>query len=330
MQEDPRKIIKQTEEWTLYEEGLESWAVNVEFPMEALKGANGSLKLTIPADVWSILRQGNHSKAPYYRMNTQQLRKLAEQWVERRLIDYNKAKGGQFEQDVYLKGCLVADLDAPSEKQVEDFIAFYTPPNKPAVASEFYDQSEEDPDLVYSIYPYLESDDEVVGDMKRGAHCYFCGTKLSRMNGDELGSCYECDKCPPVTHWRWNEDTEFLQLYVAGERCPYCGLQVPESTEVSADLKELTQIRTEEPKAISTTTKSVRKTGKPVTVNDVWWGSVVEWCRAHNDHDARGGYSYHNCSKELARMQSKGELDVIWHNRDRIPGTKELIATVSA
>ena len=50
MQEDPRKIIKQTEEWTLYEEGLESWAVNVEFPMEALKGANGSLKLTIPAD----------------------------------------------------------------------------------------------------------------------------------------------------------------------------------------------------------------------------------------------------------------------------------------
>ena len=56
--------------------------------------------------------------------------------------------------------------------------------------------------------------DEVVGDMKRGAHCYFCGTKLIRLDGDALGCCYECDKSPPVTHWRWNEDTEFLQLYV--------------------------------------------------------------------------------------------------------------------
>ena len=329
MQEDPRNIIKQTDGWALYEEGLDSWTVHIDFPISALEGAEGALKLTIPADVWSILRQGNHSKAPYYRMSPQQLRKLAEQWVEQRLVDYKKAKGTRTEQDIYLKGCLVADLDDPNEKQVEDFITFYTPPNKAVVASEFYDQSEEDPDLVYSIYPYLESDDEVVGDMKRGAHCYFCGTKLTRMDGDPLGACYECDKCPPVTHWRWNEDTEFLQLYVAGERCPYCDLQIPQSPDVSSDLKELTRVEPEAIKSAPTASKTTRKTGKPVTVNGVWWGSVVEWCRSHNDHDARGGYSYHNCSKELARMQSKGELDVVWHNRDRIPGTKELIATAT-
>ena len=65
--------------------------------------------------------------------------------------------------------------------------------------------------------------------MERGSYCYFCGTQLVRVENDPFGDCYECFKCPPVTHWRWNEDTELLQLYVAGERCPYCNLQVPDS-----------------------------------------------------------------------------------------------------
>ena len=64
--------------------------------------------------------------------------------------------------------------------------------------------------------------------MERGSFCYFCGTGLSRLGGDDDGACFECpgvsDRTP---HWRWNEDTEMLQLYVAGEKCPYCGTVIP-------------------------------------------------------------------------------------------------------
>ena len=329
MSAEPKKIIKQASDWKLYEQGLDGWTVRLDFPCESLVATEDGLSLVIPADIWSILRSGNHSKAPYYRMNPLQLRKLADTWVSQRLAAADAAETEEESYAIYLDGCMVANLEDPKVKQVEDFISFYTPPNIAAFCSDPDQETEEDPDLVYSLYPYLESDDEVVGVMKRGAYCYFCGTKLTRMDGDPLGACYECDKCPPVTHWRWNEDTEFLQLYVAGERCPYCDLQIPQSPDVSSDLKELTRVEPEAIKSAPTASKTTRKTGKPVTVNGVWWGSVVEWCRSHNDHDARGGYSYHNCSKELARMQSKGELDVVWHNRDRIPGTKELIATAT-
>ena len=192
--------------------------------------------------------------------------------------------------------------------------------------------------------------------MERGSYCYFCGTQLVRVENDPFGGCYECFKCPPVTHWRWNEDTEFLQLYVAGERCPYCNLQVPDSesearthTErpVSVTPTSRSGVATveatasappgsvaksdplEAPVSPSTPQASVgskaqpsKKPGKPVTVDGVLWGSVVEWCRANNGHDTR---NHHNCSKELARMQAKGDAVVVWHNRDRIPGTGELI-----
>jgi hypothetical protein len=78
----------------------------------------------------------------------------------------------------------------------------------------------------------------------------------------------------------------------------------------------------ESPKSIEPPAQQSKKPGKPVTVDDVLWASVVEWCRAHNGHDTR---KPHNCSKELARLQSKGESVVVWHNRDRIPGTGGLI-----
>jgi hypothetical protein len=200
--------------------------------------------------------------------------------------------------------------------------------------------------------------------MERGSHCYFCGTQLVRVENDPFGGCYECFNCPPVTHWRWNEDTEFLQLYVAGERCPYCHLQVPDGdTEARTPAEKSTPVAstpaarpaqpetsapaappvaaspipTETPaespaettapdpestESVDSTAQSTRKPGKPVTVDDVLWASVVEWCRANNGHDTR---KPHNCSKELARRQSRGETEVVWHNRDRIPGTGELI-----
>ncbi|MDA0734272.1 MAG: hypothetical protein O2909_07460 [Chloroflexi bacterium] len=188
--------------------------------------------------------------------------------------------------------------------------------------------------------------------MERGSYCYFCGTQLVKVENDPFGTCYECFKCPPVTHWRWNEDTEFLQLYVAGERCPYCHLQVPDAdsdartpaerqapvapapvaTPVpskapasAAPTPAATPAPSDAPASVGEpepTAQQAKKPGKPVTVDDVLWGSVVEWCRANNDHDTR---NHHNCSKELARMQAKGDLVVVWHNRDRIPGTGELI-----
>lgn len=193
-------------------------------------------------------------------------------------------------------------------------------------------------------------------DMERGSYCYFCGTQLVRVENDPFGGCYECFKCPPVTHWRWNEDTEFLQLYVAGERCPYCNLQVPDSETEARTPTVRSSSNTPAPPSSAVTAKATasvapgpvnnsdplgttvssstpqtsveskaqpsKKPGKPVTVNGILWGSVVEWCRANNGHDTR---NHHNCSKELARMQAKGDLVVVWHNRDRIPGTGELI-----
>lgn len=218
--------------------------------------------------------------------------------------------------------------------------------------------------------------------MERGSYCYFCGTQLVNVESDPFGACYECFKCPPVTHWRWNEDTEFLQLYVAGETCPYCNLQVPDSeseartpvvrhtpaapapiapppvieaapieapapapapaahplvanaapSEAAAPVAPPPVVEVAPPKApvavrqpqesAETKAQPAKKPGKPVTVDEVLWGSVVEWCRANNGHDTR---NHHNCSKELARMQAKGEAEVVWHNRDRVPGTGELI-----
>ena len=162
--------------------------------------------------------------------------------------------------------------------------------------------------------------------MERGSYCYFCGTQLTREFSDSLGSCYGCATCPPSNHWRWNEDTEFLQLYVAGERCPYCDLKILESTAVVQTQPKEYEIK---PQLEEYEIKPQRnkKPGKPVTIDGVWWASVVEWCRANNGHDIR---NHHNCSKELARMQIKGEAVVLWHNRDRIPGTRELITSGSA
>ena len=169
--------------------------------------------------------------------------------------------------------------------------------------------------------------------MERGSFCYFCGTELIAVDDDADGACFECEACPPVTHWRWNEDTEFLQLYVAGERCPYCGTYIPESI-----IEETPPVRLPEPvmaaasqpepapPSANGSTGPRRQGGKPVTVDGVWWDSVVQWCRAHNGHDLR---KPHNCSKELARMQTRGEVEVVWHNRDRIPGSGELITSGS-
>ena len=68
-----------------------------------------------------------------------------------------------------------------------------------------------------------------------GRFVTFCGTGLVRVGGDDEGTCFECFTCPPVTHWRWNDDTEFLQLYVAGERCPFCGATIPDDELAQPD-----------------------------------------------------------------------------------------------
>ena len=161
--------------------------------------------------------------------------------------------------------------------------------------------------------------------MERGSFCYFCGTELTPVDQDADGACFECHTCPPVTHWRWNEDTEFLQLYVAGERCPYCGTVIPQvAVEMPPPVREpepVAAVSEPESESAEPVAGQRRQGGKPVTVDDVWWASVVQWCRANNGHDTR---KPHNCSKELARLQSRGEAEVVWHNRDRIPGSREL------
>lgn len=165
--------------------------------------------------------------------------------------------------------------------------------------------------------------------MKRGSFCYFCGTGLSRLGGDDDGACFECLACSPTPHWRWNEDTEMLQLYVAGEKCPYCGKVIPETedvqpTAVTIEIPPPPPVPERAEAAPAPAGRQRRQGGKPVTVNNVWWESVVQWCRAENGHDTR---NHHNCSKDLARMQQRGEAEVVWHNRDRIPGSGELIAS---
>jgi hypothetical protein len=310
-------IIKLTGDWQLYEEGLDRWNICLDFPKEALDGTESGLRLIIPGDVWEILRRGGHSSARYYRMTPEQLRKLAEIWVDYRLNRYANAVDDSEMAEVYLQGCLVANLEDPRAKQVDDFIQAYTPPHNMAIEESDLNEPEEDPDFYYLLYPKIDIKGEGITDMERGSFCYFCGTQLVRVAEGPDGSCYECFKCPPVTHWRWNEDTEFLQLYVAGERCPYCGQQMPQSRQ-----EEHPQPRGYDLKPQRS--KRDKKGGKPVTVDGAWWASVVEWCRANNGHDTR---NHHNCSKELARMQAKGEAVVVWHDRDHIPGSRDLIAS---
>ena len=33
-------------------------------------------------------------------------------------------------------------------------------------------------------------------NMERGSFCYFCGTGLVRVGGDDEGTCFECFTCP--------------------------------------------------------------------------------------------------------------------------------------
>ena len=310
--------------WRLYEEGFEQRHIYLDFPNGALEGTAAGLRLTIPADVWEILRSGNHRSAPFHRMTPQQLRKIAELWVDHRLRSFARAADEADRERVSRRGALVANVEDARDRQVEDFIRFYSIPN-PAVAEDVSrEQLELDPDFDYSVYPNFANQYEGETNMERGSFCYFCGAQLTPVTTDAEGGCYECFSCPPVTHWRWNEDTEFLQLYVAGERCPFCSKQIPEpalmvgwagGTEASPPVAEF-----------DAKPPQRRKSGKPVTVDGIWWASVVEWCRVYNGHDTR---NHHNCSKELARMQSKGEATVVWHNRDRIPGTQEMIASGS-
>jgi hypothetical protein len=310
-------MVKLTGDWRLYEEGLNRWNIYLDFPKEALEGTESGLRLTIPGDVWEILRRGRLSSARYYRMSPEQLRKLAEVWVDYRLNRYANAEDDSERTEVYLHGCLVANLEDPRDKQVEDFIQAYTPPNNVAIEESDLNEPEEDQDFYYSPHPEFDIKSEGITDMERGSFCYFCGTQLVRVAEGPEGSCYECFNCPPVTHWRWNEDTEFLQLYVAGERCPYCGQQMTQSRQEG-------QLKPRRYDLKPQRSKKDKKAGKPVTVDDVWWASVVEWCRANNGHDTR---NHHNCSKELARLQAKGEAVVLWHDRDHIPGTRDLIAS---
>ena len=276
------------------------------------------LRLTIPADVWDILRGGSHRSAPFHRMTPEQLCKFAELWVDRRLRSYARAESEEDRERVSRRGCLIANVADPRDQQVKDFIRFYAIPN-PAVAEDLSrERLEQDPDFDYSIYPNLANQDEGETDMERGSFCYFCGAQLTPVTTDAEGGCYECFSCPPVTHWRWNEDTEFLQLYVAGERCPFCSKQIPEAAlEVKSPVVDV-EFESKPPQR--------KKSGKPVTVDGVWWASVVEWCRVYNGHDTR---NHHNCSKELARMQAKGDAAVVWHNRDRIPGTVDAVPSGS-
>ena len=312
-----QSTTKLTGQWRLYEDGLDRWNIYLDFPKEALEGTESGIRLTIPGDVWEILRRGAPSSAMYYRMSPEQLRKLAEVWVDYRLNRYANAKDDSEKAEVYMHGCLVANLEDSHDKQVADFVRAYTPPKRMATEESDFSATEEDPDFYYALYPDSNIKGEGMTDMERGSYCYFCGTQLVRVSEGPEGSCYECFNCPPVTHWRWNEDTEFLQLYVAGERCPYCGQQMPLSVQEGQPRSNGHSLK---PQQI----KKDKKAGKPVTVDGVWWASVVEWCRANNGHDTR---KPHNCSKELARMQAKGEAVVVWHDRDRIPGTRELITS---
>lgn len=312
-----KSTTRPTGQWRLYEEGLDRWNIYLDFPKEALEGTESGFRLTIPGDVWELLRRGAHSSALYYRMDPHQLRKLAEAWVDYRLSRYANAEDDAEKTEVYLHGCLVANLEDPRDKQVADFVRAYTPPNKTALEEPDFNNLEEDPDFYYALYPDSNLKGEGIIDMERGSYCYFCGSQLVRVAEGPEGSCYECFNCPPVTHWRWNEDTEFLQLYVAGEKCPYCGQQMPQSSQ--EDTRRSNEYVFKPPQS-----KRDKKGGKPVTVDDTWWASVVEWCRAKNGHDTR---KHHNCSKELARMQARGDAVVVWHERDHIPGTRDLIGS---
>ena len=327
-----KSTIRLVGEWRLYEEDLEQRHVFLDVPREALEGTASGFRVAVPAQVWEILRGGSHSASPFHRMTQKQLRKFAELWVDHRLRKLEMAKSEAEREEVYRRGCLAANLSDPRDQQVEDFVRCYSV-TAPLIAEDVaLEQLDRDPDFDYSVFPHFSN--RYVGEtnMERGSFCYFCGSQLTPVSADGEGGCYECPGCPPVTHWRWNEDTEFLQLYVAGEQCPFCDKQIPEleyaepvvSMAAPVSAAPVAQARPEAEEF--ETGQQRKKSGKPVTVDGVWWASVVEWCRVYNDHETR---NHHNCSKELARMQLRGETEVVWHNRDRIPGTQEPVGSVS-
>ena len=327
-----KSTIRLVENWRLYEEDFDQGRVYLDFPQEALEGTTSGVRVAVPAQVWEILRSGSHSAAPFHRMTPGQLRRFAQLWVDYRLRRFELARSEDEREEVRRRGCLVVNLADPRDRQVEDFIRFYSLPAPVVEQDVGLEQLECDPDFDYSVYPHF-SNQEGDTSMERGSFCYFCGSRLSTVSADGEGGCYECPGCPPVTHWRWNEDTEFLQLYVAGERCPFCDKQIPEPDVAEApvpvrpSVSPVSAAPANLPVEHFETRQQRKKSGKPVTVDGVWWASVVEWCRVYNGHETR---NHHNCSKELARMQLKGEKEVVWHNRDRIPGTREPAGSVSA
>ena len=123
---------------------------------------------------------------------------------------------------------------------------------------------------------------------------------------------------------------KFLQLYVAGERCPFCGATIPDDELAQPD-PILAPVKVEIPPAAppvperaeavprkwAATAGRQAGDGKRRLVGV--GGAVVPGRNGHNTRN------HHNCSKDLARMQQRGDAEVVWHNRDRIPGGGELI-----
>lgn len=115
--------------WHLYEEVFEQWNIYIDLPKDALTAIDGNdVTIRIPIAVWKELRQHTTHSERRIDQNLSRLREEAQHWVRDRLIDYERASTEAEQSVVALRGCLIADINDPMEKQIEDYIAHFTPP----------------------------------------------------------------------------------------------------------------------------------------------------------------------------------------------------------
>jgi hypothetical protein len=116
-------------DWVLHEAILQDWHVSLTFPKDALvELAGNEVTIRIPIAIWGRLRSHTSDQERRLGQYPPDLRYEAEQWVTARLAKYALASTESQRSIIAIGGCLIANIDDTPEKQVEDYIAHFTPP----------------------------------------------------------------------------------------------------------------------------------------------------------------------------------------------------------
>lgn len=114
-------------DWHLYEEVFEQWNIYIDLPKDALTAIDGNdVTICIPIAVWKALRAHTTYTEKYIDMPPEALRAEAEAWATQRLERWRNAETDSLKAIVAMGGCFIATITDPFEKQVQDYISYYT------------------------------------------------------------------------------------------------------------------------------------------------------------------------------------------------------------